>query len=59
MRISEKEGNRCFIFLFYDPDGRVDDCVLTLLDACRAEGRYLLAVCNGPVRPDEYIRLKE
>ena len=59
MRIREKEGNRCFIFLFYDPDGRVDDCVLTLLDACRAEGRYLLAVCNGPVRPDEYIRLKE
>ena len=47
VQVRSKEMNRIGIFVFYDKDGVVDDCVCYLLDSLKNILRDLIIVSNG------------
>lgn len=58
--ILEKDHiRRCAIFLFFDPDGVVDDYVIGILKGLRPRVEYILTICNGYVNGEGREKLKQ
>jgi rhamnosyltransferase len=49
---------RAVFYLFYDPDGRVDDYVLHTLTGLRAHAEHIFVVSNGPLDDANRARLE-
>lgn len=54
----DKEISRLGIFVFFDPEGIVDDYVLYMLDSLRPNVKKLVAVCNGFVNREGRNKLE-
>jgi len=59
VKINNELKNRCGIFLFYDPEGKVDQYVLDMLDDLRKSISYMLVVCNGKPLDESVEKLKK
>lgn len=55
-----REGpQRLGVFFFFDPDGVVDDYVVTLLEDMNQNLAELVIVSNGPLAPDGFAKLSQ
>lgn len=59
MRLEKEHVRRCAIFLFFDPEGIVDDYVIKILEGLRPRTEYILTICNGYVNAEGREKLKK
>lgn len=58
MKLEKDQIRRCAIFLFFDPEGVVDDYVIRILEGLRPRTEHILTVCNGYVNAEGREKLK-